>query len=1123
MKGYVYIQQILPAVDPRAAEGGSSGESSGKVTNFALANSVIASQPLWISRYLVSFPYCGLKWFRDEPIHDSFNRLLTDNSTGGWVFGGSVQLTGYVIEEPIMHGDIFIYPFVIEIAKGNSITRIRLAVEDQPTRLLWVDDLQHSIHYQNYLYSCKECNALPRHAIAAALEDGARDLSICNIRLNSSALGSIVMYSRIVGVDGCVLQKLHLENAQIADRHVPLICAFLTFTHFLESLSLHGNYLSCTGVIELADTMPSNRNLTELILSNNFIADKGACAIAEACRALKRLKVFDIARNRLSAQSTKALALYLARYDSEITHLNFSFNKLGDSVASLVCLLLTNPTAKLESVDLSYCGLTEVGVDELAAAIPQSQSLNFLRLVGNSVQNGKALGRLIEAVHEHFTKYRKLIRLMKEVRLEPSNVPQIADLGQDDPLLIEFGGVSLDPHLGSMSLKTLRTAISYMTDITVVDELILRRRVLLEPKDSAALQSDATAATAKLNLKERHLMLQEEANKNEALRCPDGICCVRVQFSRTITDAYEVLDALSRCLRVDRRQFVLVSTTMSDDWNSCFVTFSIVEPASEDAKPTPIAKNTYVHGLLMKSASEQMRLEGAESISVQFSSPRIIFDHICSMCKISDPKIRRIGITSAFIYIPPSDASNGTSGTTYQYQISPSSASSAKLEVSSSTGAHEVVDFLPPFFPIAANHSSVMNNEGDNDDSDEDDDVVDSRGKKGGKRRIPATDDNELEDIDDGDSASVMTAGRVMMEELDKRMTTALVKGYEEAAVLDNLSCHFWQGVFGVEKWKKTVTQIIKSPLSSTGSFVSVEFRKRICDAMYRRDWNLLASLFEISKRDGIPGGMAILLGDKLYSEIASIRHESEALSSIACTSNDIFEVESFLLHCATLGYMGPETFAAIERREQLVRLLVSEKKDNYEKQLHRIKMRALITNAMISRDMEEVHRVVEKYSSFTKIEPDGVLDEVKAAKMLVDYNRECTKNLRYALELGTLEAVENAIASAAYHNLYIQPHVDEGAKRLDVISGNYSCILDDLTVAIRFGDQEALDRSVFEIRRIGYSQSPLSSMTISKIFALRNRLFQVLAVFIIFLQVDSITEEILFAFLGRSTARSSH
>lgn len=124
----------------------------------------------FISRYFISFPFCGMKWFREEPSGDGMQRLLVDGQIGGWVFGGSVQVTGFIVEQETIRSQVLestIFPFLVELTLRGGLeqplkkVRVRFATDDEATRDLWLDQFQLAIDTQSYLYSCSECGATP--------------------------------------------------------------------------------------------------------------------------------------------------------------------------------------------------------------------------------------------------------------------------------------------------------------------------------------------------------------------------------------------------------------------------------------------------------------------------------------------------------------------------------------------------------------------------------------------------------------------------------------------------------------------------------------------------------------------------------------------------------------------------------------------------------------------------------------------------------------------------------------------------------------------------------------------------------------------------------------------------
>jgi Leucine-rich repeat (LRR) protein len=118
-------------------------------------------------------------------------------------------------------------------------------------------------------------------------------------------------------------------------------------------------------IIELADQLHGNSQLTALSISSNKLTDESAVALAEALRNNQVLSDINLQGNQIGDQGALALAEVLET-NTYCTVLNLEFNLLTDEAGQALLSVLKSNQSALEMLYLANNKISEDIVDEAA-------------------------------------------------------------------------------------------------------------------------------------------------------------------------------------------------------------------------------------------------------------------------------------------------------------------------------------------------------------------------------------------------------------------------------------------------------------------------------------------------------------------------------------------------------------------------------------------------------------------------------------------------------------------------------------------------------------------------------------------------------------------------------------
>ncbi|XP_041661661.1 NACHT, LRR and PYD domains-containing protein 12-like [Cheilinus undulatus] len=187
------------------------------------------------------------------------------------------------------------------------------------------------------------------------------------------------------------LRKLYLSDNDLQDSGVELLSAGLKSPNCrLDTLWLENCGLSAISCSFLASALKANPSyLRELDLDKNMLQDSGVELLSAVLKSPNcRLETLGLSYCGLSAISCSSLASALKVNPSCLRELDLNNNKLQDSGMKLLSAGLESPNCRLDTLVLENCGLSAISCSSLASALKASPSyLTELDLNENDLQD----------------------------------------------------------------------------------------------------------------------------------------------------------------------------------------------------------------------------------------------------------------------------------------------------------------------------------------------------------------------------------------------------------------------------------------------------------------------------------------------------------------------------------------------------------------------------------------------------------------------------------------------------------------------------------------------------------------------------------------------------------------
>ena len=184
------------------------------------------------------------------------------------------------------------------------------------------------------------------------------------------------------------LQKVGLNNNNIAEEGMVAIITALSMHPHLQRLELKGNHLRKNACVALATLLQNSaKELQCLFLSNNEINDEGIGALVPALTNCSRLQALNISNNpSITTRGWQSLTSVLESPNSNLTSLDVDQNNIDDeAVAAFANALASNNTLQILNL-WSNSSITAIGWQSFSKLLCDPSSVNATFLSNHTLQ-----------------------------------------------------------------------------------------------------------------------------------------------------------------------------------------------------------------------------------------------------------------------------------------------------------------------------------------------------------------------------------------------------------------------------------------------------------------------------------------------------------------------------------------------------------------------------------------------------------------------------------------------------------------------------------------------------------------------------------------------------------------
>ena len=179
--------------------------------------------------------------------------------------------------------------------------------------------------------------------------------------------------------------KVELGDNNITDVGLTSFFDILSGNDVIKHINLSGNRIGMNGCKVLSRFLKEKTcRLKQLILSKNRLTDRDVKCILEALCDNESLKLLDLSRNYLTGKSAGLLHQFLTNRNTNLQHLDLSWNTLKAKGCEKVIAGLQHD-ATLRTLKLSWNGIQDEGAMLMSKFLKDLEVLEELDLLGNGI------------------------------------------------------------------------------------------------------------------------------------------------------------------------------------------------------------------------------------------------------------------------------------------------------------------------------------------------------------------------------------------------------------------------------------------------------------------------------------------------------------------------------------------------------------------------------------------------------------------------------------------------------------------------------------------------------------------------------------------------------------------